>query len=214
MAYQAQWGNKSFVISPSKIVPLLNLTTGFTKKETDSEDTSGQPTTNTRGVDLQEITLETRYVAGTGADPRGQIDDWYRQFGQKHPLYINGQRFGPKLLELQDVQFSNIVLDNAGRFLQVDASIRLKEYIPPTTTVSAKKAAQTGAAAEGGNAVHDGQAEQKNHHTLIRQHQAGYRESRGDIVAKEALGNAGTQQRRQGGMRAESAHDNPRRSPI
>lgn len=152
MAYQAQWGNKSFVISPSKIVPLLSLATGFTKKESDSEDTSGQPTTNTRGVDLQEITLETRYVAGTGADPRGQIDDWYRQFGQKYPLYINGQRFGPKLLELQDVQFSNIVLDNAGRFLQVDASIRLKEYIPPTTTVSAKKAAQTGAAAESSNA--------------------------------------------------------------
>lgn len=56
------------------------------------------------------------------------------------------------MLELQDVQFSNIVLDNAGRFLQVDASIRLKEYIPPTTTVSAKKAAQTDTAAESSNA--------------------------------------------------------------
>lgn len=152
MAYQAQWGNKGFIISPSKIVPLLSLSTGFAKKESDSEDTSGQPTTNTRGVDLQEITLETRYVAGTGTDPRAQIDDWHKQFGLRYPLYINGRRFGPKLLELQDVQFSNIVLDNAGRFVQVDASIRLKEYIPPTTTVSAKNAAREGTGSSSSNA--------------------------------------------------------------
>ena len=152
MAYQAQWGNKGFLISPSKIVPLLNISTGFSKKETDSEDTSGQPTTNTRGVNLQEITLEIRYLTSTGTDPRAQIDDWYIQFGLRYPLYINGRRFGPKLLELQDVQFSNIVLDNAGRFLQVDASIRLKEYVPPTTTVSAKNAAREGASSSGSNA--------------------------------------------------------------
>ena len=144
MGIQAQWGNKAFVISPSKIVPLLKLSTGFAKKETDSEDTSGQPTTNTRGIDLQSITLETRYLAGTGSDPRGQIEDWKAQFGKRYPLYIAGRRFGPKLMELENVQFSNIVVDNSGRFIQVDASISLKEYVPPTITLAEKKGQEAG----------------------------------------------------------------------
>ena len=140
MAYQAKWGNKGFLIEPSKIVPLMGLSTGFSKKESDGEDTSGQPTLNTRGIELQEITLETTYLAGLGVDPRGQIEEWKQQFGLRYPLYINGKLFGPKLLELQSVDFSNIILDNAGNFLQVDATIHLKEYVPPTTTVSEKKA--------------------------------------------------------------------------
>ena len=51
---------------------------------------------------------------------------------------------------LEDVSFSNIVLDNAGRFLRVDATIHLVEYVPPTTTVSEKK--QTQAGTSGSNA--------------------------------------------------------------
>lgn len=144
--YLAKWGNKGFLISPSKIVPLMSISTGFSRKSSENEDTSGQPTTNTRGIDLQTITLETRYLASTGTDPRGQIEEWKQQFGLRYPLYINGKRFGPKLLELESVQFSNIVLDNAGRFLQVDASITLTEYVPPTTTVSEKNQSQAGTA--------------------------------------------------------------------
>lgn len=144
MAYQAKWGNKGFLVSPGKIVPLTALSTAFKRKTGDSDDTSGQPTTNTRGIELQEITLETRYLAAAGLDPRGQIEEWKQQFGKRYPLYINGQKFGPDLMELEDVQFSNIVLDNAGRFLQVDATIHLVEYVPPTTTVADKNKAEAG----------------------------------------------------------------------
>ena len=142
--YMAQWGNKGFLVSPQKIVPLLNLGTGFARKADSNNDTSGQPTTNTRGLELQTITLETTYIAGVGVDPRAQIDDWKNQFGKRYPLYINGQRFGPKLLELDSVDVSNIKLDNVGRFLQVDVSITLVEYVPPTTTVSQKASASSG----------------------------------------------------------------------
>lgn len=144
--YLAKWGNKGFLISPSKIVPLLDLTTGFSRKEDTTNDTSGQPTTNTRGLELQTIQLETRYVAAAGVDPRLQIEDWRKQFGQRWPLIINGQQFGPDLLELDSVDIFNVKMDNRGRFISVDMSITLVEYVPPTTTVSGKKAA-TGAAA-------------------------------------------------------------------
>lgn len=145
--YMAKWGNKGFRINANQIAPIMDLGTGFSRKSDTNNDTSGQPTTNTRGLELQTITLETTYLAGAGVDPRGQIEDWKKQFGQRWPLIINGQQFGPDLLELESVDFSNIVLSNTGKFLRVDASITLVEYVPPTTTVSSKQLNQNEAAA-------------------------------------------------------------------
>ena len=138
MVYLARWGNKGFLINPNRIVPLLDITTGFARKTDTNNDTSGTPTTNTRGMELQKITLQTRYLAAAGNDPRGQIEEWKAQFGKRYPLYINEKQFGPDLLELESVDFENIELDNRGRFLAVDATVTLVEYVPPTTTVSQK----------------------------------------------------------------------------
>ena len=142
--YQAKWGNKGFLVSPSKIVPLLSLSTGFARKSDTNNDTSGQPTTNTRGIELQSIKLDTRYVASAGVDPRGQIDEWKSQFGKYYPLYINGKQFGPDLLELDSVDVSNILMDNRGEFLSVDISITLIEYVPQETSLSEKKGSTAG----------------------------------------------------------------------
>ena len=148
--YLAKWGNKGFLVSPSKIVPLLSLSTGFARKSDTNNDTSGQPTTNTRGIELQSIQLNTRYVAGMGVDPRGQIEEWKQQFGKHYPLTINGQQFGPDLLELVSVDVSNIILDNTGRFISVDIAVTLEEYIPPETTVTEKKADSGGSSSSSG----------------------------------------------------------------
>lgn len=148
--YQAKWGNKGFLVSPEKIVPMLSLTTGFVRKAETNNDTSGQPTTNTRGVELQEIRLETRYLASMGVDPRGQIDEWRAQFGKQYPLYIEGKQFGPDLLELDSVDITNIKLDNKGRFLSVDMTITLIEFIPQETKVSEKKSTSGAASSKDG----------------------------------------------------------------
>ena len=142
--YMAKWGNKGFLISDSKVVPLTNLATAFNRKADENEDTSGTPPTNTRGLELQSITFDTTYLRAAGVDPRAQMEDW-------NPLYINGKQFGPKLLELESVSFSNIMLDGKGEFLQVDASITLKEYVPSTTTVSSKQTS-TSTSSSGTNA--------------------------------------------------------------
>ena len=49
MEYTALWGPKGFIISPTKIVPLLNLSTSFAVKSESGNDTSGAATTNTMG---------------------------------------------------------------------------------------------------------------------------------------------------------------------
>lgn len=148
--YTAKWGSKGFIVSPDKIVPVLSLSTGFTRKADTNNDTSGQPTTNTRGMELQTIQLSTTYLAAAGVDPRGQIEEWRKHFGERWPLLVNGKQFGPDLMELTDVQFSNIVLDNLGRFLQVDVTITLEEYVPPTTTPSEKNSSGAAASTKAG----------------------------------------------------------------
>lgn len=136
--YMAKWGNKGFLVSPDQIAPVKNLATSFKRKADENEDTSGTPPTNTRGLENQTITLDTTYIAGTGVDPRAQIEDWKNQFGKQYPLLINGQQFGPDLLELDSVSFSDVLLDNKGNFLRVTASITLVEYTPATKKVSSK----------------------------------------------------------------------------
>lgn len=139
MAYLAKWGKKKFEISPNKIIPVLDIQTGFSRKEDENNDTSGKATTNTRGMELQSISFSTQYFYGTGTNPREEIDDWQNQFKTKAPLYINGKQFGPDLLELESVDVSDIMLDNKGEFLQATVSINLKEYVEPTTKASKKK---------------------------------------------------------------------------
>ena len=135
----AQWGSRIFQVDPSRVVPLLSLSTGYARKSETNNDTSGQPTTNTRGLELQQFTLSTRYVAAVGLDPRAEIEAWRGEFENRYPLILNGSQFGPDLLELVSVDVSEVLLDNQGRMLSADVSITLEEYIPPETTVTDKK---------------------------------------------------------------------------
>lgn len=137
--YTAKWGSKGFIVGPGKVVPLSNLSTAFELKSESNNDTSGTPPTNTRGLELQTISLETTYLAAAGVDPRGQIEEWQSLIGEKNALYIQGKRFGPKLMQLTRVDVSNVVLGNNGEFLSADVGITLVEYTPPNTAVSTKK---------------------------------------------------------------------------
>lgn len=146
MEYTALWGPKGFIISPSKIVPLLGLSTSFAVKSDSGNDTSGTSTTNTKGRELQTISLSTLYVRGAGVDPRGQIAEWEAQVGKSYPLYIQGQRFGPSKLMLKSVDVSDILLTNTGKFLQCSVALNFEEYSSskntrPTNTASSQKAA-------------------------------------------------------------------------
>lgn len=165
MEYTALWGPKGFIVSPSKIVPLLDLKTSFAAKTDSGNDTSGTAKTNTRGRDLQSVTLSTLYVRGAGVDPRGQIAEWEAQIGKSYPLYIEGQRFGPAKLMLKNVDVSDILLSNTGKFLQCAVALKFEEYAneTTTTTTSAKTTQKaTTASASKAAAVYNSLATQKN----------------------------------------------------
>lgn len=153
MEYTALWGPKGFIVSPTKIVPLLDLSTSFSVKTDSGNDTSGTSTTNTKGRELQSVSLSTLYVRGAGVDPRGQIAEWEAQVGKAYPLYIQGQRFGPSKLMLTSVDVSDILLSNTGKFLQCAVSLQFEEYSTETAKAKAATSASSTQAANTYNTI-------------------------------------------------------------
>ena len=145
MGYMATWGPKGFIVSSRKIVVLEGLATSLSLKQDSENDTSGTQTTNTRGRELRPITFKVKYLAAAGVDPRGQINEWEAQLGNAYPLYIGGQRFGAEKMKLTKVDTSDILLSNAGKFLQATVSITLEEFSEGKTSalVSSNTTANT-----------------------------------------------------------------------
>lgn len=148
MEYTALWGSKGFLVSPSKVVPLNNLTTSFSIKEDKGNDTNDSSSTNKKGLELQTVSLSTVYVRGAGVDPRGQISEWKNLVGKSYPLYIGGKRFGPKNLMLKSVNVSEVLLSNTGKFLKCAITLSFEESkkkstIKKTTKIEGDSLAKT-----------------------------------------------------------------------
>lgn len=155
MKYMAKWGQKGFLVSPSKIVPLLNFETSVDLITDSENDTSGTAPTNTRGRELQQITFSTQYLRSVGVDPRAQFEEWNSLIGQAHPLYIGDKRFGPAKMMLIGVAMTELQLTNTGEFLSIYLDITLQEYseggtskLSTTTTSSTQSSTQAKAAAK------------------------------------------------------------------
>ena len=161
MEYTALWGPKGFIISPSKIVPLMNLSTSFAVKSDMGNDTSGTATTNNKGRELQTVSLSTLYVRGAGVDPRGQIAEWEAQVGKSYPLYIEGQRFGPPKLTLKSVDVSDVLLSNSGKFLQCAIAVTFEEYTDEKKTTVSSAVPATSASAQQAASVYNSVTNQK-----------------------------------------------------
>ena len=134
--YMAQWGHKGFLVDPTKIVPFNDLATAFTLKSEYHTDTTGKEPVYVRGRELQSITLSTTYLSVLNVDPRNQMRQWYDCIGMTYPLYINGIQFGPPLLQLVQVDWSNFLFLQNGKIIGVDAAIMFNEYIGPEKLIS------------------------------------------------------------------------------
>ena len=123
----ARWGPMGFLVSPTKVVPFSGFTTSITMKTDNGNDTSGTATTNTRGLEPQQMSFSTKYMRATGVDPRERFDAWTAQMGQSYPLYIGNKRIGPAKMMLTSINVSELITNNNGDFLSVAIDITLQE---------------------------------------------------------------------------------------
>lgn len=132
MAETAKWGGHSFVCSPTKLVPLMDLKATMAVKSESQDDSSGTSQTTVMGKEPEVISFSTEYLLAAGTDPWGQVEAWRADIGKINPLYIGGKQFGPAKLMLKNVEFSNILMANSGKFLGVKLSITLEEKVATT----------------------------------------------------------------------------------
>lgn len=132
MSIQAKWGPLSFVVSPSQITSISGLSTSYALKTDVNEDTSGTPPVNTKGRELQPVSITVSYLRAAGVDPRNQMAQWAAQVGNSYPLYLGGRVFGPPKLQLQNVDVAEIRLNNSGEILSCDLTLSFLEYSPTT----------------------------------------------------------------------------------
>lgn len=145
MAEIARWGPMGFLVSPTKIVPFTNFTNSVTLKTDNGNNTSGTDTTNTRGLEPQQMSFTTKYMRATGVDPRERFEAWTAQMGNSHPLYIGNKRIGPAKMMLTGVNMSELLTNIKGDFLSVTLDITLQEY---SESASAKTAASNEASSK------------------------------------------------------------------
>ena len=127
MSYMAQWGPKGFLVSPSQIIALENLTTSVSIKTDSENDTSGTSPTNTRGLELQPVSFSTTYRKATGSDPLAQWNEWKGLVGSKYPLYLGGKRFGPASLILQSIGTGEVILSDSGEITSLTINFTFEE---------------------------------------------------------------------------------------
>ena len=126
--YFAKWGPKGFTYSSDKVVPFWDLATSYALKQGNNIDTSGTEPTNTTGREVQVITFRTKYAAYLGTDPKAQMHEWYDLMEDVWPFYVGGEQFGPPLLQLQSVDWSNYEIAGDGTMLSVEAAVTLREW--------------------------------------------------------------------------------------
>lgn len=135
--YMAQWGPKGFLVSPEKIVTFDNLSTSIALKSDSANDTSGTAPTNTKGRELQTVSMTINYVRAAGVDPRAQFDEWSSLVGQYNTLYIGEEPFGPEYLMLTKVDLSDLQLTPDGTFISMKIAVSFDEYIKPKAKAKA-----------------------------------------------------------------------------
>lgn len=127
MEYIAKWGPKGFVLSPSKVIPLLDLSTAVTLKSDNDTDANGGVVSNAKSIDPQQIEFATTYLRAAGVDPRQEYEEWVALVGDTHTLYIGGQRFGPDRMTLGSISLSDVLLSPKGEFLKATVAIVLTQ---------------------------------------------------------------------------------------
>lgn len=134
-----------FSTSPSRIVPLDGFSTSVKLKADSENDTSGTEPINTRGRELQNMSLSTTYHTAAGCDPMGEFYSWVSLVGASYPLYIGGRRLGPAArFTLQDVSLSDMQQAESGAVLSASVSLSFVEYSTGKTSKLADTSTGTG----------------------------------------------------------------------
>lgn len=156
MGFIAKWGPKAFVLSSSKVIPLLDLSTAVTLKNENNTDASGGVVSNSKNIDPQQIEFATTYLRAAGVDPRKEYEEWAALVGDTYTLYIGGKRFGPDGMTLGSISLSDVLLSATGEFLKATVAVVLTQAETTTKSSSSQTTSQTSSGNSAGSSSSTG----------------------------------------------------------
>ena len=127
MSVMAKWRDKSWEVSPKKVITIQNLAFAYEQKADNNRAAEGSPSTNERGTELFTLSFTSMLHSNAGIDIMKEIESWKTLVSKTGAFYLNGKQLGPKL-QLRKVAVSNTTLDDFGRVRLATLSFTLKEY--------------------------------------------------------------------------------------
>ena len=132
MAVMAQWGPKTWAVSPQKVMALQGLSFSYSQVAENNASTEEQKPTNERGTDLVPLSFTTTLHSGAGVDVWAEIKSWESLVTKVFYFYLGGKNLGPKF-QLRKVSVGDTKIDDIGRLRLATISFDFKEYVEDTT---------------------------------------------------------------------------------
>lgn len=145
MGYIAEWGPRGFVATAYKILPIMDFSTSKSVKSEAQSDSNATSQTVLKGAEPYSISISTVCLRAAGVDPRKQVEEWEEQLGNAYPLYIGGERFGPKKMYLKKVDSSDYKFNNSGTIVSLSMDLEFEEFVEPVTKTTVQSGATSNA---------------------------------------------------------------------
>lgn len=136
MAVMAMWRDKTWEVSPSKVMALQNLSTSYKLKAEENTDVEGSPATNERGMELVPLNLDMTLHAALGVDILAELESWRQRIKLSGSFLLAGRQLGPTM-QLQQVDLSNVQLDDLGRIRVATIALSFEEVADTASTAPA-----------------------------------------------------------------------------
>lgn len=120
-------GTKTWEVSPSKVIDLDSLSTGFELEAEDNSAVEGSPLTNARGLKKKAISFSSNLHAALGFDVKKEFESWESWVGLAGIIHFGGERFGMNSWLLTGAKATNIQLDPSGRWRSLKLAFTFEE---------------------------------------------------------------------------------------
>ena len=129
---QAEWNDITWGNSPTSLVHIKSLELSQEINVEDQKSNSGQSKKVIKGLNSEELTIQYTTAFAIGVDPRGEFDMLKKCAGKQDDFVLNGNIIGQDQFELDEVELSNTVLDDFGRILKGDITLKFNTAKAPS----------------------------------------------------------------------------------
>lgn len=148
---QAEWNDITWGSSSRSLVNLKSFEISQEINIEEQKSNSGQSKKVIKGLNAEELTIQYSAAFAVGIDPRGEFDMLKKCAGKQDDFILNGRVIGQDQFELDEVELSNTIVDDFGRILKGDLTLRFNtEKMPSNKGGKGKSKRKSGATGKKG----------------------------------------------------------------